>query len=178
MPNEQTGGQPAAAAAGAAQYTNPQATEVPQPYPHGAEGPSTPVPSAAPAEPPPGMDDLQLPQAHLRQQGVKRAADDAPASAAAPAQPPARRPVEPPPAKTVPVINIGTPQRNGEDDDGKDSEHSENGSDGETSLLEKETEDETAKQPEAKVEKDAFYKITEVMAGINKSIELLMKRVD
>ncbi len=45
-------------------------------------------------------------------------------------------------------------------------------------MLEKETEDETAKQPEAKVEKDAFYKITEVMAGINKSIELLMKRVD
>ena len=142
----------AAAAEAQQQYHDNTQPGAAQPYPQGDGRPLTPT--TRPAEHPPGMDPQQMPRAHLGR-GVKRDGEAA--------DPPARRPVQPPNP-----ISISTPTRDG------DAQSPETDSDDSSleSLLKQENEND-----EANREPDVLKQVAEAMTGISKSIELMNIRI-
>ena len=141
-----------------------------QPFPQTDEhgGPPTPT-GMSPTDPPPGVDQDQLPQAHLGR-GVKRDTE-------AP-MPSSRRGIRPPDPKVKGEETqrsfIGTPGREPpEHEDGAesviDSEHEAARS--QSSALDHEIKDDETVN-------DVLKQVAAAMEGINKSIELMSKRVE
>ena len=137
-----------------------------QPYVPDEHVAETPTPPLRPTEPPPGVDQEQMPQVLLGR-GVKRDATAAASSSGGEAlEPqPRRLPVQPPPerrpATKAQEVHIGT-------DDGEESE-----AQSVPSALESETRDADGQHGG-----NIMKKLAEAMTGIGKSIELMTKRIE